>query len=97
MLSCCESESRLNRACLIILSYIAVYNCEIHVHVSSASVINVSISFVMLIINQHLCLGIAIWKFFNNGYGKKRDLHSANSINVTENDLVNSVNTVEID
>ena len=70
------------------LSYIAVYNCDTYVHVSSASV---SISFFMLI-NQYLCLEIAIRKFFNNGYGKYRNHHSVNSINVAENDLANSVN-----
>ena len=44
MLGCCEKESRLNGACLKILSYIAIYNCDTYAQVSSASVINVGIS-----------------------------------------------------
>ena len=66
MLGCCESESTLNHACLIILSYIAVHNT--YMHVSSAGVSSVGISLVMLIIKKHLWLEIAIQKFFNNGY-----------------------------
>ena len=99
MLGCCESESRLNRACLIILSYIAVYNRASYEQVSSASVINVGISFIMLIINQHLCLEVAKWKFFHDGYGKCQNLNSANSINGTENtcNWTNSVNAAEND
>ena len=95
MLGCCES--RLNNACLTILSCIAVYNHDTYVQVSSASVINVGISFVMIIINQHLRLEIAKHKFFKNGYGKYRILHSANSVNETENDTANSVNAAEND
>ena len=70
MLGCCESESTLNRQCLIILSFVAVYNCDTYALMSSASVSNVGMSFNMLIINQHLYLEIAIQKFFNNGYRK---------------------------
>ena len=80
----CESESTLNHACLIILSYTAVYNRDTYVHVSSASVSNVGLSFIMFNINQHLLLEIAITKFFNNGYGKYQNLHSANSVNAAE-------------
>ena len=58
MLSYCESESTLNCTCLIILSYIAVYNPDTYAHVSSASVSNAGMSFVML---------ICIWKL---QYGK---------------------------
>ena len=95
MLGCCESESTLNCACLIILSYIAGYNCDTYVHVSSASVSNVGMSFLISIIKQHL--EIAIQKFFNNGYRKYRNLHSTNSINAAENDSANSVNVAEND
>ena len=48
MYGCCESKSTLNRACLIILSYIAVFNSDNYAHVGSASVSNVGISFVTL-------------------------------------------------
>ena len=68
MFCCCESESTLNRACLIILSYIAVYNHDTYMHVSSAKVGMVGMSLVMVKIKQHLHLEIAIWKFFNNDY-----------------------------
>ena len=44
-------------------------------------------SFVMLIINQHLHLDVAILKFFNNGYGKYQNLCSTKSVNAAENDL----------
>ena len=54
---------------MIILSYIAIYNRDTNEHVSSASVSNVGMSFVMLIIKQHLRLEIAMRKFFNIGYG----------------------------
>ena len=60
MLFCCKSESALNCTCLIILSNIAVYNCDIYVHVSLITEINVGV-----------CLEIAVPKFFNNGYGKE--------------------------
>ena len=59
---CCESESTLNRGCLIILNNIAVYNCDIYVHVDSASVSNVGFSFIMLKIKQPLHLEVAIHK-----------------------------------
>ena len=59
----CDSESTFSCTCLIILSYIAVYNHDTYVHVSSASVSSVG----MLIVKQHLHLEITIWKFFNNG------------------------------
>ena len=36
MLGCCESESTLNRACLIIVSYTAVYNRDTYAYVSTA-------------------------------------------------------------
>ena len=38
MSACCVKESILNGACLIILSYIAVYNRDTYAHVSQASV-----------------------------------------------------------
>ena len=60
MLSCFESESTLNSTCLIILSYIVVYNHDTYAHVSSASVSTVGMSFVMLKIKQHLHLEIKI-------------------------------------
>ena len=41
-----------------VLSYIAVYNCDIYAQVSSASVINVGILVIMLTINQDLRLEI---------------------------------------
>ena len=63
---CCESESTLNCACLIILSYTAVYKHDTYVHVSSARVSNVGLSFIMLKIKQCLSLEIALRKFFNN-------------------------------
>ena len=65
MPGCGESESILNRSCLIILSYIAVYNT--YAHVSSADISNVGMSFGMFVSNQHLLLEIAIRKFVNNG------------------------------
>ena len=37
-------------------------------------------SFLMLIINQHLSLEITILKFFNKCYGKYQNLHLANSV-----------------
>ena len=43
MLGCCEST--INHSCLIILSYITVYNRDTYAYVSSASVSNVGISF----------------------------------------------------
>ena len=86
--SCCESEITLNHACLIILSYIAVYNRDIYAHVSSTSVSNVGLLFVMLKIKQHLSLEVAMRKFFKV-YGKYRDVHSANSINAVEHDSAN--------
>ena len=67
MLSCCESESILNCICLIILSFIA-YHCDTYAHVNTASISYVGMSFLILIIKQHLHSEIAIWKFFNNGY-----------------------------
>ena len=54
MFGCCEST--LNGTCLIILSYIAVYNCGTYAHISSANVRNIGMSFIMLKIKQHLCL-----------------------------------------
>ena len=54
MLGCCENGSALNCTCLIIQSYIAVYNNDTYVHVSSASVSNVGMSFVMLKIKKYL-------------------------------------------
>ena len=48
VLGWCESESPINHACLIILSYIAVYNHDTCAW-SSESVSNVGMSFVMLI------------------------------------------------
>ena len=92
-----QSESTLNCACLIILTYIAVYNCDTHAHVSSASVSNVGMPFVMLIIKRHLHLEIAIWKFLNNGYGKYPNLRSIKSLNVAENVSANSVKEAEND
>ena len=68
---------------LIILSYIAVYDRD--------TISNVGMSFVMLIINQHLHLEIVVRKFFNNGNGKYWNLRLVNSLNVTENDSANSV------
>ena len=65
--------------------------------VSSASVCNVGMSFVMLIIKQHLHLETAIQKLLNNGYRQKRNLHSENSINAAECDLANSVTVSEND
>ena len=59
-------------------------------HVSSASVSNVGMSFVVLKMKQHLCLEVAIWKFFNKDYRKYPDLCLANSVNATENDSANS-------
>ena len=90
-LGCCESESTLNWACLLILSYTAVYNHDTYAHVSWASVSNVGMSFIMLIIKQHLHLKIATWKIFNNGYRKYWNLLSTNSVNATENDSAKSV------
>ena len=72
--------------CSSIELYIAIYKRDLHVQVSSASVINVGISFVMLKINQHLRLEIAIRKFFNNGYKKYQNLLWASSVNAAEND-----------
>ena len=69
---------------MIIQTYIAVYNRD--THVSSASVSNVGMSFVMFKIKQHLRLEFAIRKFFNKNYGKHRDLCWANSVNAAEND-----------
>ena len=63
-------ESTLNSACLILLSFVAVYNRDIYAHMRSASVSNVGMSFITLIISQQLHLEIPIQKFFNNGYGK---------------------------
>ena len=84
VLSC---ESTFNCKCLLILSYIAVYNCDNkYAHISLASKSNAGMLFVMLIINQNLHLEIAIWKFSNNGYGKYQKLCSANFGNTTEND-----------
>ena len=40
--------------------------------------------FVMLKIKQHLCLKVAIQKFFNKDYGKYQDIRSANSVNMSE-------------
>ena len=60
MLGSCESESTLTPPCQIILSYIDLNNPDIYAHVSSASVSNVGMIFVMLIIKQHLILEIAI-------------------------------------
>ena len=54
MLSCCESKCILNCACLIILSYVAVYNRDAYAHVNSASVSNVGMSFAMIKVKQHL-------------------------------------------
>ena len=68
-----------------ILSNIAVYNHDTYVHVSLTSESNVGMSFIMLIINQQLCLEIAISKFFKYGYGKYQNLHLANSINEAKN------------
>ena len=57
-----------------VLSYIAVYNRDTYVHVSLTSESDVGMTFIISIIkNQHLHLEIAIWKFFNNGYGKYRN------------------------
>ena len=53
--------------------------------------------FIMLIIKQNLHLEIAIWKFFNIGYGEYRNLHLANTINAAENDSANSVNAAKND
>ena len=91
MFGCCESESTLNCACLIILSHIVVYNCNTYAHVSSVSVRNVGMSFVMLKRKQQLCLEVAIWNFFNKNYGKYQYL-SSNSVNATKNDSANSGN-----
>ena len=100
VLGCCQSESTLNCACLI-MSNIAVYNRDTYAHVSSTSVSNVGMSLVMLKIKQHLrlevALEVAIQKFFNKDYGKYWDLCLANSINVDENDLANSRNAAEND
>ena len=71
---------------MIILSYIAIYNRDTNEHVSSASVSNVGMSFVMLIIKQHLRLEIAMRKFFNIGYGNYWNLCWAKSLNAAEND-----------
>ena len=79
------------------MSNIAVYNRDTYAHVSSASVSNVGMSFVMLKIKQHLRLEVAIEKFCNKDYGKYWDLHLANSINADENDLANSRNVAEND
>ena len=95
MFGCCESESTLNHGCLIILSYIAVYNRDVYAHVSSASVSNVGISFLILKIKQRLHLEVAIWKFFNKDYGKYRNLSSANSVNATSDDSANSGNAAK--
>ena len=50
--------------------------------VSSASEINVGISFI-------ICYEIAKRKFFKNGYGKYQNLHSANSLNLIKTDMAN--------
>ena len=85
----------LNRACLIILSYITVHNCDTYVYVSSATESNADKSYVILIIKQHLHLEIAIRKIFNNGYRNYRNLNLANIVNEAENDLENTENTAE--
>ena len=79
------------------MSYIAVYCCNAYAQVSSASVIKVGISILMIIINQHLYLEITKLKFFKNFYGKYWNISSPNSVNVTENDSANSVNAAEKD
>ena len=80
MFGCCECESTLNHGCPIILSYIAVYNHDVYVHVSSASVSNIGMSFVVLKKKQHLPLEVAVPKFFNKDYGKYRNLRTTNSV-----------------
>ena len=70
MFGCCESKSTLNRACPIILSYIVVYKRDTYGHVSSESVRNVGMSFVMLKMKQSLHLEVAIRKFLYKDYGK---------------------------
>ena len=50
-----------------------------YAHVRAASVSNVGMSFVMLIIKQHLHLETAIQKFFSNVFGQYRTLHLASS------------------
>ena len=42
-------------------------------------------------------LEVARRKFFNNDYGKYRNLCSASSINATENDSANSINAAKND
>ena len=71
-----------------VLSNIAVNDQDTYVHVSLTSESSVGMPFVKLIINQHLHLEIAIWKFFNNGNRKYQNLHLANSVNAAENDSV---------
>ena len=78
---------------MIILCYIAVYNCGTYAHVSSENVSNVGMLFTVLIISQYLRLEIAIRKFFNNGYEKY--LNSSNSVNTAENDSSTSINVEE--
>ena len=49
-------------------SHTAVYNHDTYVYVKITNESNVVMSFVMLIINQHLHLEILIWNFFNRSY-----------------------------
>ena len=97
MFGCCENESTLNHTCLTILSYVAVYNRDTYAHVSSASVSNVCISFIMLKIKQHLYLEVAIPNFFKKDYRKFQNLRPADSVNAAKNDLTNSGNVTEND
>ena len=93
MLFCKLWEIVLSLACLIKLSYISVCNRDIYAHVSSASVSNACISIFMVIIIQNMHLEIAVRKFSDNDYRKKKNMHSANTVNAVENYSAKSVNT----
>ena len=69
-------------------------------HVSSASVSNAGMSFVMLKIKQRLSMEVAIRKFFNKDNGKYRNLHystNTRGVHTTEEDSANSGNEAEND
>ena len=76
MLFCKLWEVVLSLACLIKLSYISVCNRATYAQVNSC---NVCMSIFMVIVIQNVHLEIAMRKFLNNDYGKKKHLHSATS------------------
>ena len=86
MLGCCESENTLKRSCLKIIELHCFLKSCFLCALSLTSESNVCIKNIMMIIKQHLRLEIAVWKLFNNGYGKYRNLRLANSINADETD-----------